>query len=704
MLSLILGGHRPPPQTERILHFCWQGEGIGSILFFPIMRSISLVKVKDRSESRHAERSPQPQTGEFSSIVTTGLLAIILATGPLVLGAARLWIELPLLGVVTLLFLIQALRLKAALSNGMPLKADAIDLSVVLFVFYAVARWLTSPTEYFSRLEAMNVLAYAVVFFTCRYGLVRRTHGLILLGLLVVLGLFETAFGYYLVSHHDFFPFGPSEQLQLYYAPRWVGTYGCPNHYVSLLVMAIGAALALGCFSKLSWPMRIVLFYLAAMMMVGVMYSQSRGGWLALIASVCGLTIFGIRQGTLRWWIPLSAAALLVVSFGAVLASSPFVQTRFAEVTETIREGRLNTYVRVELALDALRIAQDHPIFGTGPATFAYVHPRYQTSTFAKKAVLTHDDYLNCLDDYGLVGFGLVMIFVMAVTLKFFHRLRPDNRWPDRVLVAGGFAAWLALLTHSAFDFNMHIPANAFMLFALVGMGLRGIDGEVRSWGTLSLAPFGQWLGWALAVLSLAYGVQVARSAVSDIIYEKALALALESSSDQSIQRGQEALKFDRNNVPALVFVGDWYRYQASRKRIIEDRVSIGQKALESYQKALKANPLDDAIQSRLGMTFDVMRRYSEAFFCYKAAVTAQPYNGQFWNVLGNHYWQRAMLEKAEQAYLLAAQCPHGFEGSKDAAKELRWILNQKGVPPPAPGTNPLKVVPAAAVEESTAP
>jgi len=637
--------------------------------------------------------------------VSVILLAIILVTGPLVLGAARLWIELPLLGVVTLLLLLQAFRLKAAFSQGVPIQIDAIDGAVVLFVFYAAMRWLTSPTEYFSRLEIMNIFAYAVVFFTCRYGLVRRTHGLVLLGLLVPLGLFETAFGYYLINHRDFFPFGPSEQLQLYYAPRWVGTYGCPNHYASLLTMAIGAALAFGCFSKMSWPMRIVLFYVAATMMIGVIHSGSRGGWLSLIASIGGLTIFGIRQGTLRWWIPVSAALLLLVSFGVVVALSPYEQSRFTNVTETIQNGQVSGYVRLELARDALKIAHDYPIFGTGPATFAYVHPRYQDSTFNRKAVLTHDDYLNCLDDYGLVGFGLALFFVALVTLKFFQPLRSDHRWPDRVLVVSGFAAWLALVVHSLFDFNLHIPANAFLLFALTGMGLRGLkrDEGARSWSTFSLAPLGQWLCWALVFLGLVYGVQVWRSAMGDIIYEKALADALFASPEYSIQSGKRALEYDGDNVQALVFVGDWYRYQASRERNIEGRIDQGQKALEAYQSAFKANPLDDAIQSRMGMTFDVMRRYSEAFFCYKAAVVAQPYNGQFWNVLGNHYWQRGMLEKAEQAYLLAAHCPHGFEGSAAAAAELRSILSKRGVPPPVPGTNPLEPAPAPVEENEDA-
>jgi O-antigen ligase len=629
------------------------------------------------------------------------LLAIVLITGPAVLGAARLWIELPLLGVVALLFLIQGARLNGSPAGNAPRLIDMIDLSVVIFVLYAIVRWLTSPTEYFSRLEVMNIMAYATVFFTCRYGLVRRTHGLVLLWLLVVLGVAETAFGYYL-SHYSnpndpqslWFLFGPSERLQLHYFPRWVGTYGCPNHYGSLLVMATGTAIAMGAFSKWKWPVRIILFYLAAMMMIGVIYSGSRGSWLALLASVGALTIFGLRHGTLRWWIPLTGYLLLVALFVAVVCYVPAIQTRFTDAVDTIENGTLNRYVRVELAQDALRIARDHPIFGTGPATFVFIHPRYQSNTFAFKAVLTHDDYLNCLDDYGLAGFGIALFFVIAVTLKFFRRLRADTRWQDRVLIAAGFAAWSAFLVHSTVDFNLHVPANALMLFALTGLGLRRTQGEkvVRQWGMISLAPLGRWLGLGLIALSLAYAVQVGRTALSDIIYETVYAKVSDQPTIQSIQDVGDALTFDRGNAQALVLLGDLYRYRASREDGMENRTTEGQKALAAYQEALKANPLDDTIQGRMGLTFDAMRRYSEAFFCYATAVKAEPHNGQFWNVLGNHYWQRGMLVKAEQAYLMAAQCPHGFEGSADAAQELRKVLDARGVPAPAPGTNPLDV------------
>ena len=126
----------------------------------------------------------------------------------------------------------------------------------------------------------------------------------------------------------DWFPFRPGEQTQFDYGSRWVGTYESPNHYASLLVMAIVAALALGSFSKLAWPVRIVLFYVALMMMVGVTYSGSRGSWIALLAAIGALVVVGIRNGTMRWWVPVTGAALLIVVAGFLFSLSPVVAKR----------------------------------------------------------------------------------------------------------------------------------------------------------------------------------------------------------------------------------------------------------------------------------------------------------------------------------------------------------------------------------------
>jgi len=460
-----------------------------------------------RFPSRHTTAKAPIDQGGWGSFVTTFLLAIILTTGPLVLGAARLWIELPLLGVVALLFLVQGVRLTRKRPLGMKRRLDVIDLTVALFVVYAIARWLTSPVEYFSRIEVMAVVACAVVFLTCRYGMLNRTRCMALLYLLVVVGLGETVFGYYLSNHLDWSPFGPSETSQLHYAPRWVGSYESPNHFACFLVMVIGAALALGSFSKLAWPLRILFFYLAAMMFIGVMCSSSLTGWIALVAAIGALVIMGIRNGTRRWWVPVSGGAALIVVLGFLFTFSAVLRP-LPVVHNLDLGGKLDPSARFQLVGEAIDIAQNHPVFGAGPGTSLFLAQAHQDAGSTNSPDYLQDDFLDCLDDYGLVGVALVLFFVFAVTLKFFSPLWVDNRWQDRVLVATGFAAWAALLVHSLVDINLHIPANALVLFSLTGFALgRFREEKKKHWSTLSLTRLGRWPAAVVIVLSLIYGL-----------------------------------------------------------------------------------------------------------------------------------------------------------------------------------------------------
>ncbi len=633
----------------------------------------------------------------LGAVVTFALLLPILFTGPLILGGARGWVQLPILEGVALLLLVQAGRI--AFGPGIRPRLDLIDFTVLAFTLYAIARWLTSPTEYFSRLEILNIIGYATVFLTCRYGLARRWFGLVILGLLAVLGLFETGFGYYLSAHISWCPFGPDETLHQHYAPRWVGTYACPNHYGALLYMAMGAALALGAFSKLPWPLRIVCFYLAVTMVVGLIFAASRGSLLGMCGMILAFALFSVRYGMVRWWVPAVGAVVLLAGLAAVIAHTSLAAERMTEARQTLSGGSLQTYVRVVLARDALHIAHDYPWFGTGPATFVFVHPRYQDSTFQTRAVLTHDDYLNCLADYGLIGFALALTFVVSVTVAYFRRPRATARWQDRVLVIAGFSAWGGLLLHSFVDFNLHIPANAFMIFALTGLGLRRFSGEPESIGAglprVVTAAF-------LALFGLAFGYAVGRTGLSDLIYEHANAEVLDERPVELIAAANEAVKIDPHNVPALIFLGDEHRMEAAYHQDVEGRVKEGTLAAEAYQRARVLNPLDDTITASLGLTYDIMGRYPEAYLCLVDAVTHQPYEGHFWFRLGNHFWQVGLLEKAEQAYQMGLRCPHGAEENAEPAAQLRPYLEAQGIPLPAAGTNPLKSGPV--VEHYTVP
>jgi len=564
-----------------------------------------------RSASRHGNQKAPDLGSALGALVTTFLLASILISGPLILGAARLWIELPILTAAAALLLVQGLRLTAKPALDAPRRADAIDLAVLLFVLYAIARWLTSPVEYFSRIEVMAVIAYATVFLTCRHGMKNRKYCMAVLYSLVALGVGEMAFGYYLNSHVDWQPFGQTENLAQQFAPRWIGTYESPNHYVSLLVMAICAALALGSFSKLPWTMRILLFYAALMMIIGVLFSGSRGGWLSLLAAVAGLVVMGIRNGTVRWWIPVASGVALLFFSAFLFSVTPEAKTRLAESQKLLANQTPDVGVHAQVVADAFKSAHEHLLFGQGPGTDVFVHPQSSKTVAGAPLEPSHGDFVNCLNDYGVVGLGLAFFFLIAVTVKFLRPLWVDSRWQDRVLVATGFAAWAALIVHSLVDFNLHIPANALLFFALTGLALGRVKQEKEGhWSTLSVNALGRWLGVVAMVFAFVFAAEAVRTMESDSVFEKAQANARTEivAVSQSLADADQALRYDAGNVEARLWAGDLHRMNADLQKDAAAHDAETQKALDAYGLALKENPLDASVQPRIDAVREGMK------------------------------------------------------------------------------------------------
>ena len=57
-----------------------------------------------------------------------------------------------------------------------------------------------------------------------------------------------------------------------------------------------------------------------------------------MIAAIAGLVIMGIRNGTMKWWIPISAALALFVVSGLLFSVSPVVQYRLADAVKLMKD------------------------------------------------------------------------------------------------------------------------------------------------------------------------------------------------------------------------------------------------------------------------------------------------------------------------------------------------------------------------------
>jgi O-antigen ligase len=95
-----------------------------------------------------------------------------------------------------------------------------------------------------------------------------------------------------------------------------------------------------------------------------------------------------------------------------------------------------------------------------------------------------HNDYLQALADGGLIGGALALWFIAATVISVWRGLRSRDLVEAGVALGCG-AACLGLFVHSAFDFNLQIPANAlpFLLLSFLPsvVSRAGLGGEWES-------------------------------------------------------------------------------------------------------------------------------------------------------------------------------------------------------------------------------
>jgi O-antigen ligase len=160
--------------------------------------------------------------------------------------------------------------------------------------------------------------------------------------------------------------------------------------------------------------------------------------------------------------------------------------------------GDLKGDVRVQMVSGALRAWRTAPAFGIGPGMHQTLWPHFSASPDGDPdkgiwpshpntgfhSYEVHSDWVQLLEEYGIVGLVLFLA-ALALVLRWLWRglRREEAAWregdwnpPARsrffgVLVAGVLAA-VAMILHSAVDFNLQMPATGWMLGAILGLAV----------------------------------------------------------------------------------------------------------------------------------------------------------------------------------------------------------------------------------------
>jgi putative inorganic carbon (HCO3(-)) transporter len=333
---------------------------------------------------------------------------------------------------------------------------------------------------YATRQGALQTLAY-LLFFCLTLLLVNDRPRIRLLAQVMILGgTFQAAYGSLMtLSGLEYGFFIKKDAIGVA-----TGTFINRNHLAGYLEMCLAAGVGL-MLSELSSTGATSWRDSARRLLQTILGNKARVR-LALVVMVTGLVLTRSRMGNIAFFVSLSGVGsfyLLAVRkisrrtiafFASLLIVDLLVVGNFfgiEQVAQRIQQTSVGSEERGDTNRDALTMLKDFPLTGTGAGSFYAVYPMYTSAVYVDGFTRhAHNDYLQFACEFGLMFAALLGAAVLATLWTAF---RAQLKRRDRLLQGMGFAAAMAivaLLIHSAVDFNLQIPANATMFVVMLAL------------------------------------------------------------------------------------------------------------------------------------------------------------------------------------------------------------------------------------------
>jgi O-antigen ligase len=297
------------------------------------------------------------------------------------------------------------------------------------------------------------VIEPALFALAARSVLAGRRDGLLLAGALVVgvggasvLALLQTVTGQGLVTAEG--------------VTRAAALYRSPNNLALMLDRALPLALAGALY--LARPARAVFLVCAALCLVALFFTFSRGAWLACLAGAVVVA---------RPWFAERLVLTRRLVIGAALGAVPFLAVALLLAAQVERFRSLfsaagTSFLRLHLWSASLRMALDHPVLGVGLDQFLYHYPRYMHPDAWREPNLSHPHQL-ILDVWLRLGLlGLAALVWGAVVF-----LRQQRSGGGTALQLGALGAVVALGLHGLVDNSFFLPDLALATWIVVLVG-----------------------------------------------------------------------------------------------------------------------------------------------------------------------------------------------------------------------------------------
>ena len=522
-------------------------------------------------------------------------------------------------------------------------KAHPVSLWVWPFVAYAAANvYWVSPVPWLGWFDWAKWLQMAVVFWVGLNHL--RGAGpryLVFLGMVLVAVVGVGFAGYQRFVDPTWLPLGAVQVEQ--FLQRSSGPFGAPNSFAGFLVLLLPATGALMARRGATAAERVGWGWVTAVLLTGLALTISRGAWIALALALIAWPLLG--RGRQSWSHRVGMAAgvmvFLLMLGGVVYAVAPKARDRFAVL---LRDGGERS--RPILWQAAGELIREAPVWGAGAGSYDVLFERHRPVGFVDRPEWTHNDYLNTVSEYGVVG-GALLAGGAGMALRESRR-RNARRSPtgdhgmDQPLFRQALGLGLLAFGLQLFvDFHLKIPALGLAFATIASLALSREGGGVQA-ERVPRARFLPWVGVAgtvgvVLVMTPVYRAEGRRDAARHAI-ERIVWSDTPPTADR-VRAIQEELQAVVRRAPGNGLAWSDLAYATTLLAAVETgrELELGRFAEAAADGALRCSPAVFEFWVRRGVARNLQGRWVEAGEDFARALSLAPASVTAWYYYADH-------------------------------------------------------------------
>jgi len=267
---------------------------------------------------------------------------------------------------------------------------------------------------------------------------------------------------------------------KVHYLDKPTGTLVNANHFAAYLSLIL-VLLVSYIFSQFQYKAnqqksRVVIFsildnlysihmIIVVLLLFAIFATRSIGGIGSLLLTALSALLFLFIQKRQKGksGVAIFLAIIVCLSFFfAVLVDYSIIQKELSILSFTFER-------RLEISSAALKMVVDNWLLGVGAGGFYSSFSQYRDITVGNSFYhFAHNDYLQFLAEFGLIGFLIALSFVVICLKRNLQVLKHSKNMYRRSFAYASIYGSLMLAIHSLVDFPLQIPAYALLYLTII--------------------------------------------------------------------------------------------------------------------------------------------------------------------------------------------------------------------------------------------